>query len=262
MDATEAHQLLNGGPTVDGTRNGRATPLPAFGGTSRSCAGADYRDASEPLLVVQLGPLGNRSRVQGHDRYSLRKDARCFWREGLAVVASGVRRSREQPRPAPPSPASKAGRQPSDQVGSPAPRLLALYAGDARDVHCRAGLRADGGQVDAVLVEFDEGLATRAAGAAHSAGLARVIVRQRDAGDPALLSRRRTGACPDASATYITPPWATSHGGFRRRSSPLASSSGRAVAAHPLIRRSEVRLWFIEAGMPDRFHGASEMSGA
>lgn len=75
-----------------------------------------------------------------------------------------------------------------DLVSSPAPRLLALCAGDARDVVPVLAARADGDQIDVTLVELDDELASRAVNAAKAAGLTRVVVRRGDAGDPASFS--------------------------------------------------------------------------
>jgi len=110
--------------------------------------------------------------------------ARRFQGAGLEVVARGIRRSGEQSRPPPPSCAATAGRSLRSSA-LPALRLVALCAGDARDVVPVLAARADRDQVDAVLVELDEELASRAASASDSARLVRVVVRHADAGDPA-----------------------------------------------------------------------------
>ena len=152
-----------------------------------------------------------------------------------------------------------------DLVASPAPRLLALCAGDARDVIPVLAARADGGQVDAVLVEFDEDLATRAANAADSAGLERVVVRHGDAGDPAsfgdvvpvhvLMLCGIFGNVDHATVADIA------------RAVPTMVFPGGYViwtrgGGRPVDRRPEVRHWFIEAGMPEvSFDGEPEPYG-
>ena len=152
-----------------------------------------------------------------------------------------------------------------DMVASPAPRLLALCAGDARDVVPVLAARANRDQVDAVLVELDEGLATRAAGAADSAGLVRVVVRHADAGDPAsfrdvlpvnvLMLCGIFGNVDHATVADIT------------RAIPAMVYSGGYVIwtrgdGHPVDRRSEVRRLFIDAGMPEvSFVGEPEPFG-
>lgn len=152
-----------------------------------------------------------------------------------------------------------------DLVTSPALRLLALGAGDARDVVPVLAARADGDQVDAVLVELDEGLATRAAGAADSAGLVRVVVRHADAGDPAafgdvlpvhvLMLCGILGNVDHATVADIA------------RAIPAMVHPGGYVVwtrggAHPVDRRPEVRRLFIEAGMPEvSFDGEPEPFG-
>lgn len=152
-----------------------------------------------------------------------------------------------------------------DLVASPAPRLLALCAGDARDVVPVLAARADGNQVDAVLVELDEGLATSATGAADSAGLVRVVVRHADAGDPAsfrdvlpvhvLMLCGIFGNVDHATVADIA------------RAVPAMVHPGGYViwtrgSGQPVDRRPEVRRLFIEAGMPERsFDGEPEAFG-
>ena len=58
-----------------------------------------------------------------------------------------------------------------DNIGSARPRVLSLCAGDGGDIVPVLADRPDGGQVDAVLVELDGDLATRAAERAKAAGL-------------------------------------------------------------------------------------------
>jgi hypothetical protein len=152
-----------------------------------------------------------------------------------------------------------------DLVASPAPQLLALCTGDARDVVPVLAARADGNEVDAVLVELDEGLATRAADAAEAAGLERVVVRQRDAGDPAsfcdvvpvdvLMLCGVFGNVDHATVADIV------------RAVPAMVFPGGYViwtrgGGRPVDRRPEVRRWFVEAGMPEvSFDGQPEPYG-
>lgn len=152
-----------------------------------------------------------------------------------------------------------------DLVASRAPRLLALCAGDARDVIPVLAARADGGQVEAVLVELDERLATWAANAADSAGLERVVVRHGDAGDPSSFR--------DVVPVHVL----MLCGVFGNVSQATVADIARAVPAmvdaggyvmwtrgggRPIDRRPEVRRLFIEAGMPEvSFDGEPEPYG-
>ncbi len=152
-----------------------------------------------------------------------------------------------------------------DLVLLPAPCLLALCAGDARDVVPVLATRADGNQIEAVLVESDEELAKRAANAADSAGLKRLVVRHGDAADPAsfcdvvpvhvLMLCGILGNVEHAAAADLA------------RAVPAMVLPGGYViwargAGRPVDHRPEVRRWFIEAGMPEvSFDGEPEPYG-
>lgn len=152
-----------------------------------------------------------------------------------------------------------------DLVASPAPRLLALCAGDARDVVPVLAARADGEQIDATLIEFDDELASRAANAAKTACLTRVVVRRGDAGDPAWF---RDVVPVDVLMLC---------GIFGNVEHAMVADIARAVPAMvfpggyviwtrgcgpPVDRRPEVRRWFIDAGMPEvSFDGEPENYG-
>lgn len=150
-------------------------------------------------------------------------------------------------------------------VVSPAPRLLSLCAGDARDVVPVLAARADGRLVDVVLVELDEELASRAANAATTAGLERVVVRCGDAGDPAwftdvvpvhvLMLCGIFGNVEHASVADIA------------RAVPAMVLQGGYViwtrgAGPPTDHRPAVRRSFIDAGMPEvAFDGEPDRYG-
>lgn len=152
-----------------------------------------------------------------------------------------------------------------DLVSSPAPRLLALCAGDARDVVPVLAARADGDQIDVTLVELDDELASRAVNAAKAAGLTRVVVRRGDAGDPAsfsdivpvdvLMLCGIFGNVEHASVADIA------------RAVPAMVLLGGYViwtrgGGPPVDRRPEVRRWFIDAGMEEvSFDGEPEKYG-
>jgi hypothetical protein len=152
-----------------------------------------------------------------------------------------------------------------DLVASPAPRLLALCAGDGRDVVPVLAARAGGERVDALLIELDAVLADRAATAAATAGLERVVVRCGDAGDPAafddvvpvdvLMLCGIFGNVEHATVAAIA-----------RAVPALVSPGGYVIwtrGATPAVdHRPAVRRWFVDAGMPEvSFDGAPERYG-
>jgi len=152
-----------------------------------------------------------------------------------------------------------------DLVESPAPRLLAICAGDARDVVPVLAARADGKHVDAVLVELDEELATSGASAAESAGLERVVVRRGDAGDPASFR--------DVVPVHVLMLCGIFGNVHHATVADIASAVPAMVLAggyviwtggggRPVDHRPEVRRWFINAGMPEMsFDGEPEPYG-
>jgi hypothetical protein len=152
-----------------------------------------------------------------------------------------------------------------DALGGRAPRLLALCAGDARDVVPVLRSRPDGHRVAAVLVERDVVLAARARAAAEAAGLAGVVVRCADAGDvgsfrdvvpvDVLMLCGVFGNVERATVRDISTrvPAMVASGGF-----VIWTRGGEG----PDDPRPEVRRWFVEAGMPEvSFDGAPETYG-
>ncbi len=152
-----------------------------------------------------------------------------------------------------------------DSVRSPVPRLLALCAGDARDVLPVLASRRDGEQVAAALIEKDDELAERACVAAADARLSRVQVRCADAGDPSsfrdvvpvdvLMLCGIFGNVDHTSVRRIVQrvPAMVVAGGY-----VLWTRGGEEAQD----RRPEVRRWFIEAGMPEvSFDGPPETYG-
>lgn len=141
-----------------------------------------------------------------------------------------------------------------DLVAAPRPRLLALCAGDGRDVVPVLARRPDRARIKAVLIELDQQLAQRAASAVRATGLAGVESRQGDAGDPAsfgdvipvdiLMLCGIFGNVEHASVAAIAQvvPAMVAPGGF-----VIWTRGG----GGPEDRRPEVRRWFIEAGMPE-----------
>ena len=155
--------------------------------------------------------------------------------------------------------------EPLNLVASPAPRLLALCTGDARDVVPVLAARGDRDQIDATLVELDDELASRAVNAAKVAGLERVVVRRGDAGDPAsfsdvipvdvLMLCGIFGNIEHAVVAEIAraAPAMVLQGGY-----VIWTRGGGA----PVDRRPEVRRWFIDAGLPEvSFDGEPEKYG-
>ena len=151
-----------------------------------------------------------------------------------------------------------------DSVDAPVPRLLALCAGDARDVIPVLGSRADGHRVAAVVVEKDEVLAERARAAA-AGWLRNVDVRRADAGDvrsfrdvlpvDVLMLCGIFGNVERPTVRHFVgqAPAMVSAGGF------VIWTRG---AKGPDDPRPEVRRWFTEEGMPEiSFDGPPETYG-
>lgn len=152
-----------------------------------------------------------------------------------------------------------------DMVPRPAPRILALCSGEARDVVPVLAGRADGAQVQATLIEFDVELASRAARAVKTAGLGKVVVRCADAGDPTsfteLLPVHVLMLCgifgnvehESVAELVRAVPTMVFQGGY-----VIWTRGG----GPPVDHRPEVRRWFIEAGMPEcSFDGEPEKYG-
>lgn len=141
-----------------------------------------------------------------------------------------------------------------DSVDSQVPRLLALCAGDARDVIPVLRDRTDGHGVTAVLVENDEVLANRARTSAETAGLGDVEVRRADARD--------VGSSPDVLPIDVRKLC----GIFSNIARPTVRNIVEQVPAmmnrggliiwtrggqEPDDPRPEVRRWFVIEGMPE-----------
>jgi hypothetical protein len=141
-----------------------------------------------------------------------------------------------------------------DSVDTPAPRLLSLCAGDARDVVPVLDTRADGRRVAAVLVENDEVLAQRARAAANATKLGNVEVRSADAGIVSVFSDVLPvdvlmlcgvfGNIERAAVRHVVEqvPAMVDQGGF------VIWTRGGHGQDDP---RPEVRRWFVQAGMPE-----------
>jgi hypothetical protein len=152
-----------------------------------------------------------------------------------------------------------------DRVERPDATLLALCAGEARDVVPVLAARRDGDRIAAVLVELDQGLAGRAEAEVRSAHLPRVEIRRADAGDPAsfrdvvpvdvLMLCGIFGNVEHEAVRTIAQavPAMVRAGGF------VIWTRG---ADATIDRRPEVRRWFIELGMPEAsFDGHPETYG-
>lgn len=152
-----------------------------------------------------------------------------------------------------------------DSVGPHVPRLLALCAGDARDVIPVLAARTDGHRVAAVLVEKDEVLAERARAAANAAGLGNVEVRRADAGNvgvfrdvlpvDVLMLCGVFGNIERPAVRHVVEqvPAMVASGGF-----VIWTRGGE----EPDDPRPEVRRWFVREGMPEvSFDGPPETYG-
>lgn len=152
-----------------------------------------------------------------------------------------------------------------DGLDAPAPRLLALCAGDARDVVPVLRSRPNGDHVAAVLVEIDEMLAERARASARAVGLRNVEVRSADAGDPesfrdvlpvdVLMLCGIFGNVEPSTVRHIA-----------RRVPAMVRSGGAVIWTRggegPDDPRPQVRRWFIDAGMSElSFDGPPETYG-
>jgi hypothetical protein len=141
-----------------------------------------------------------------------------------------------------------------DSVHPRVPQLLALCAGDARDVIPVLASRVDGHRVAAVLVEQDETLARRARATAEAAGLGNVEVRRADAGNvgvfrdllpvDVLMLCGVFGNIEPAAVRHLVEqvPAMVTGGG-----SVIWTRGGQ----QPHDPRPEVRRWFVQAGMPE-----------
>jgi hypothetical protein len=149
-----------------------------------------------------------------------------------------------------------------DSVDTARPRLLALCAGDARDVIPVLRSRPDGRRVAAVLVEGDEVLAERARAAAQVAGLPDLEVRRADAGDvrsfrdvlpvDVLMLCGIFGNIDRPMVRHVVSqvPAIVTSGGF------VIWTRGAKGADDP---RAEVRRWFVDEGMTEMsFDGPPE----
>lgn len=154
-----------------------------------------------------------------------------------------------------------------DELAVPAPRLLALCAGDARDVIPVLSARADRERAVATLVELDEVLASRARDAARTAGLAGADVRCADAGDPVsyidvlpvdvLMMCGIFGHVAPETVDEIARrvPTMVRAGGY-----VIWTRGGGVVDA--VDRRPEVRRAFVDAGLPEvSYDGPPETFG-
>jgi hypothetical protein len=152
-----------------------------------------------------------------------------------------------------------------DSIDTRVPRLLALCAGDARDVIPVLRSRSDGRRVTAVLTEKDEVLAERARVAAEAAGLRNVEVRRADAGDvrsfsdvlpvDVLMLCGIFGNIERPTVRHIVEqvPAMVTSGGF-----VIWTRGGK----EPDDPRPQVRRWFVEAEMPEvSFDGPPETYG-
>lgn len=145
-------------------------------------------------------------------------------------------------------------------------RLLSLCGGDARDVIPVLASHPTGRRARGVVVELDDVLARRAAGAARRAGLSGIEVRCADAGDlrsfcdvlpvdVLLLCGIFGNVERDVVRSLVERiPSMVSEGGV-----VIWTRGGYDGEDDP---RPQVRRWFIEAGMPEMsFDGAPERYG-